>query len=466
MEVDKLMFPDLKEASDPEQELTRLKSLILDRTVADVGRHGKYFWIRLTKPQAEPTVMLMHFGMTGMIKIRDVESHLIFMENGGDKKVLKTKESELKIEDGVTGTVTEAITVKRTKERKKGKKKGEGEEEPPEWPPKFTKFELLLEKSEESESESVTRSLDVAFSDPRRLGRVRILSGPDCESHESLMRVAPLKALGPDYSKKIDGAELPDPFVSGDPDPWHHGRPRLLLEDFAKLVLSKKKPIKALLLDQDQFAGVGNWVSDEICYHACIHPNEIISAKISDTKHPVLEKLYNSIIYIMETSVSVEGNVSQFPEDWLMLHRWGKGRKEKAKTILGHTVTHETIGGRTSCFVPELQKPLKREAEYEPKKTTRKRPKKEGPKTEPTELEPPKTPKKEIPKMETPKMEPMSDEETSPKVDTSPDKVKSTPHKVKATPKRKAKGSPQRVETPQRKARLNRARVNYDEQSD
>jgi hypothetical protein len=51
------------------------------------------------------------------------------------------------------------------------------------------------------------------------------------------------------------------------------------------------------------------------------------------------------------------GNTAAFPEDWLMLHRWGKRRKnEVQKTADGHALDHITVGGRTSCYVPALQK--------------------------------------------------------------------------------------------------------------
>lgn len=57
-----------------------------------------------------------------------------------------------------------------------------------------------------------------------------------------------------------------------------------------------------------------------------------------------------------------------FPENWLMLHRWGKRRKgEKQKTAEGYVVDHVTVGGRTSSYVPELQK-LKKEANVKAKK--------------------------------------------------------------------------------------------------
>lgn len=363
LNLDTLLFPGLKVAKDQEATLKTYNDLLTGSQISSIGRHGKYFWMRLTKPSLDPTVMLMHFGMTGMIKLRDIESHLIFMEGGGDKKVL----DRVVDKDLADDTVEEKTTKKRSK-------KPPVETEPSaEWPPRFTKFELILEnpntviKKESGETESVLRTLDFAFTDPRRLGRVRFLYGPEYATDELLLQQEPLKALGPDYLKKAELDDIKkeengtvDSFEYGDPDPHHHGRPRLSKDDFAKLVLSKKKAIKSLLLDQEHFAGVGNWVSDEVCFHAKIHPNETISNKIEDPLDERLENLYNALIYVMEESVRVEGNVHKFPDHWLMLYRWGKGRKEKAKTKQGYPVDHVTVGGRTSCFVPQIQKPLKK----------------------------------------------------------------------------------------------------------
>jgi len=72
-------------------------------------------------------------------------------------------------------------------------------------------------------------------------------------------------------------------------------------------------------------------------------------------------------LYVCELSVRVEGDVSQFPSNWLMIYRWGKRRKNspKPKTDEGYEVDHITVGGRTSCFVPELQKMISKKSTSE-----------------------------------------------------------------------------------------------------
>lgn len=377
MNNDPLLFPFLKNNPNADQELVDLQSTLTGSTVKSVGRHGKYFWLRLNlnKGSKDQTgVLLMHFGMTGMIKIKNVKSHLIFMENGGDKKVLKRLEEEKKStgaqseyfkkeedDDARSLEVDKSVTEVKFEDTKKLEDASESDQE--EWPPKFVKFEMELQKDNDK--------FDLAFVDPRRLGRVRFLSGPLVQSDDDLMKQEPLSALGPDYSKPL---EMPQTeFTTGDPDPDSHGKSRLSLEEFNELILSKKKPIKSLLLEQGFFAGVGNWMGDEILYHARIHPNEVLSSKIlkGDSVDNIIERLYNSILYVCELSVRVEGDVSQFPSNWLMIYRWGKRRKNslKPKTDEGYEVDHITVGGRTSCFVPELQKIISKRAASEARDT-------------------------------------------------------------------------------------------------
>lgn len=342
-------------------ELERINRSLSMSTIDSVGRHGKYFWIRYLKSAGshikrerskriktspEGGVLLMHFGMTGMVKLKGIESHLVFMENGGDKIILKKK------------TKAETVTAKAESASTKNDEDEEDEEggDSEFWPPKYTKFEMTL-------SNDKGEDILFAFKDPRRLGRIRVFYEPLTD--EQLLQQAPLVDQGPDYSKPSTYVQLKDNiFILGDPDPDNHGRPMLSFEQFKQLIMKKKKAIKALLLDQGLFAGVGNWVGDEICYQAKIHPNEVLSTaltKIGDDliRDGILKRLYDSLIYVCNESVRVEGEVERFAEDWLMLYRWGKRRKNVVqKTPQGYRVDYITIGGRTSCYVPELQKPI------------------------------------------------------------------------------------------------------------
>lgn len=95
-----------------------------------------------------------------------------------------------------------------------------------EWPPKYWKF--LLETSDELKTEA-------AFVDPRRLSRIRLV---DCPA-DDIRKHTPLKENGPDPVADKD-------IVTAT---W-------LMEKLR----SKKVPIKALLLDQVNISGIGNWM--------------------------------------------------------------------------------------------------------------------------------------------------------------------------------------------------------------
>ncbi|EPS99592.1 hypothetical protein FOMPIDRAFT_1030790 [Fomitopsis schrenkii] len=187
------------------------------------------------------------------------------------------------------------------------------------WPPKFMKFILHIE-------DSVTHEItQLAFLDARRLGRIRLCANPLTEP--------PISTLGF------------DPILSM-PD----------LDWFKQAALKRSCPIKALLLDQSFSAGVGNWVADEILYHARVHPEEHCSG-LDDGQ---LLALHTHISEVCRIAVEANADDTKFPEEWLFKHRWGKGKKGKKQELKlpdGNpaTIKWVTVGGRTSAFVAELQ---------------------------------------------------------------------------------------------------------------
>ncbi|KAI8641187.1 hypothetical protein BD408DRAFT_389300 [Parasitella parasitica] len=186
-----------------------------------------------------------------------------------------------------------------------------------EWPPRFHK--LLVTFTDPN----TRKQIHFGFKDPRRWSRLRLVSGDPFTSD-------PINKLGFDPV-----LALPD------------------LETFKSMVQKRSIPVKALLLDQSFSAGVGNWVADEILYHAMIHPaqytNTLTEKELSD--------MYRKMKFVCETAVAVEADESKFPEDWLMKYRWNKGKKneDKGKLPNGLLLKFETVGGRTSAFAPARQ---------------------------------------------------------------------------------------------------------------
>lgn len=187
------------------------------------------------------------------------------------------------------------------------------------WPPKYWKFQL------ETDSDP---KVEVAFTDFRRFGRIRLV---DCPGEE-IRKHSPLVENGP------------DPVLDKD----------VFTEDFLRQKMKRRHvPIKALLLDQATISGIGNWVGDEIMYQAKLHPEQYCD----DFDDADISTLYKAIKYVCETAVEKLGDSDEFPEDWLFKHRWGKGKKDSATTLPnGDKIIHITVGGRTTCVVPSVQK--------------------------------------------------------------------------------------------------------------
>lgn len=92
---------------------------------------------------------------------------------------------------------------------------------------------------------------------------------------------------------------------------------------------------------------------DEIMYDAKIHPEQY-----SNTLTPAqIKQLHKSIHYVCSFAVDNLADSSKFPEEWLFKHRWGKGKKDSSTTLPnGSKFVYLTVGGRTSCVVPSVQK--------------------------------------------------------------------------------------------------------------
>ena len=204
------------------------------------------------------------------------------------------------------------------------------------WPPKFLKFRFEVKEDDN----------EFAFVDGRRLGRVRLVNAPGDEIRST------------------------EPVASNGPDPVQED----ISQDWLFGKLSRRStPVKVFLLDQAMLSGIGNWVADEILFNSRIHP-ETYTNTLSESQ---MAALFNSINYVTKIAVETEAESENLPQDWLMLHRWGKGKKNQSMLPSGDRIDFLKVGGRTSAFVPALQKKgandTTADAEEATKKATRAR---------------------------------------------------------------------------------------------
>lgn len=87
-------------------------------------------------------------------------------------------------------------------------------------------------------------------------------------------------------------------------------------------------------------------------YQARLHPEQY-SNTFSDEQ---IKQLHDAIMYVCDTAVELNAESDRFPEDWLMKHRWSKGKKDGGKLPSGEKIQFLTVGGRTSAIVPSRQK--------------------------------------------------------------------------------------------------------------
>ncbi|KAL3696450.1 hypothetical protein R1sor_010526 [Riccia sorocarpa] len=189
-----------------------------------------------------------------------------------------------------------------------------------EWPSKFSKVLVKLENG-----------VEMAFTDKRRFARVRLLQNPRTE--------LPISELGPDAYSEYPEEEM-----------------------FVQALQQRKGALKSVLLDQTFLAGIGNWIADEVLYQARLHP----AANISRLTAEDCKALYKSIKEVVEWSVKVNSDHEQFPKSWIFHHRWNK----KPGSLEGHEIKFITVGGRTSAYIPALQKKPGLPAETFEKETT------------------------------------------------------------------------------------------------
>jgi formamidopyrimidine-DNA glycosylase len=106
--------------------------------------------------------------------------------------------------------------------------------------------------------------------------------------------------------------------------------------------------LKAVLLDQSLFAGVGNWIADEALYQAGIAPHRP-AASLSAAE---VARLRARLHAVVRHAVKVGADSERFPRTWLFHRRWDVRQPPGAPEV----IRRETIAGRTAAWVPARQK--------------------------------------------------------------------------------------------------------------
>jgi formamidopyrimidine-DNA glycosylase len=137
---------------------------------------------------------------------------------------------------------------------------------------------------------------------------------------------------------------------------WENGVPEIVSEKFDRRFLDRflnrhrKAPIKAVVLMQSGFSGIGNWMADEILWRARILPSKRAGRLNAEER----DQLFRATKFVARESLRIIGpDDSTLPRSWLIHQRWSaEGKCPRHKTLLRRA----TIGGRTTAWCPRCQK--------------------------------------------------------------------------------------------------------------
>jgi formamidopyrimidine-DNA glycosylase len=126
----------------------------------------------------------------------------------------------------------------------------------------------------------------------------------------------------------------------------------------AFLARRARAPLKAVLLMQERFPGIGNWMADEILWRAALHPKRL-AGSLSPAEVRTLRRECRHVARLALATIAGQGDTLppdlnvHIPQTWLFWHRWeNNGRCPKTHTPLAR----EVVGGRTTCWSPARQK--------------------------------------------------------------------------------------------------------------
>ena len=160
-----------------------------------------------------------------------------------------------------------------------------------------------------------TNSSRLAFDDQRKFGEIELIKNVD----EFLQT----SGLGPDALE-------------------------IGFSQFKAMLGNHRGAVKAILLNQQLIAGIGNLYADEILFRARMHP-ATDAAGFGDED---LARLFRATRYVLEKAIALKTDFNRLPKSWLLTHRGKRGKCPRC----GRALKSATISSRTSWFLHALPK--------------------------------------------------------------------------------------------------------------
>jgi formamidopyrimidine-DNA glycosylase len=141
-----------------------------------------------------------------------------------------------------------------------------------------------------------------------------------------------------------------------EPDWWNTAVPEIVSAEFTQRFLDRflnrrrKAPIKAVLLLQDGFPGIGNWMADEILWRAKVLPSKR-TRKLTRRERAAI---FRAAKFVVKRSLETLGrDFSDPPKNWLIHQKW---KRDGVCPLHRTPLRHAIIGGRTTAWCPRCQK--------------------------------------------------------------------------------------------------------------
>jgi formamidopyrimidine-DNA glycosylase len=164
------------------------------------------------------------------------------------------------------------------------------------------------------------RDRALVFHDPRQFGRIQFHQGKD----------AP-----------VWWSDLP-------PQPQSAAFTRKFVEKF--LARRRKVPVKAALLMQEAFAGIGNWMADEILWRARINPKR----RVESLSPAEVAALWKQTRWVSREAIKrIAPAHADPPKGWFFNERW---TKRGVCPRDGAPLQRAEVGGRTTAWCPVCQR--------------------------------------------------------------------------------------------------------------
>ncbi len=120
-------------------------------------------------------------------------------------------------------------------------------------------------------------------------------------------------------------------------------------KQFVELLSGKRGAIKSALMNQSLLSGIGNVYSDEILFHARIHPKASVQQLSADE----LRALHRSLEKILQQAIEAKADPRNVPHGWLLPRRNEGGPCPQCGTPLDK----QTISSRSAWLCPKCQRP-------------------------------------------------------------------------------------------------------------